>query len=172
MAVYPLRPATHHRLGGPLPHQLANAPQVHPCSRLDGRFNILSMRSVYLSGFSYRFQQLSRTHGQVTYVLLTRSPLSLFGSKLPRNFVRLACIRHAASVHPEPGLVFKDRSQLLAVCSVILPSASLLCQQLFYLFSVFFFFSLPLLLSLKKSDQASLISLLFLFIYSSFLYGK
>ena len=103
MAVYPLRPATHHRLGGPLPHQLANAPQVHPCSRLDGRFNILSMRSVYLSGFSYRFQQLSRTHGQVTYVLLTRSPLSLFGSKLPGDFVRLACIRHAASVHPEPG---------------------------------------------------------------------
>ena len=103
MAVYPLRPATHHRLGGPLPHQLANAPQVHPCSRLDGRFNILSMRSVYLSGFSYRFQQLSRTHGQVTYVLLTRSPLSLFGSKLPEDFVRLACIRHAASVHPEPG---------------------------------------------------------------------
>ena len=103
MAVYPLRPATHHRLGGPLPHQLANAPQVHPCSRLDGRFNILSMRSVYLSGFSIRFQKLSRAHGQVTYVLLTRSPLSLFGSKLPRNFVRLACIRHAASVHPEPG---------------------------------------------------------------------
>ena len=61
------------------------------------------MRSCYLSGFSYRFQQLSRAHGQVTYVLLTRSPLSLFGSKLPRNFVRLACIRHAASVHPEPG---------------------------------------------------------------------
>ena len=103
MAVYPLRPATHHRLDEPLPHQLANAPQVHPCSRLDGRFNILSMRSVYLSGFSYRFQQLSRAHGQVTYVLLTRSPLSLFGSKLPKDFVRLACIRHAASVHPEPG---------------------------------------------------------------------
>ena len=103
MAVYPLRPATHHRLGGPLPHQLANAPQVHPCSHLEGCFNIQSMRSVYLSGFSYRFQQLSQTHGQVTYVLLTRSPLSLFGSKLPRDFVRLACIRHAASVHPEPG---------------------------------------------------------------------
>ena len=103
MAVYPLRPATHHRLGGPLPHQLANAPQVHPCSRLDGRVNILSMRAVYLSGVSYRFQQGSRTHGQVTYVLLTRSPLSLFGSKLPKDFVRLACIRHAASVHPEPG---------------------------------------------------------------------
>ena len=36
-------------------------------------------------------------------MLLTRSPLSLFGSKLPEDFVRLACIRHAASVHPEPG---------------------------------------------------------------------
>ena len=61
------------------------------------------MRSSYLSGFSYRFQQLSRAHGQVTYVLLTRSPLSLFESKLSEGFVRLACIRHAASVHPEPG---------------------------------------------------------------------
>ncbi len=66
-------------------------------------FNMSIMRSSYLSGFSYRFQQLSRAHGQVTYVLLTRSPLSLFGSKLPEGFVRLACIRHAASVHPEPG---------------------------------------------------------------------
>ena len=103
MAVHPLRSATHHRLGGPLSHQLANAPQVHPCSHLWRCFNNSSMRICYLSGFSYRFQQLSRAHGQVTYVLLTRSPLSLFGSKLPRNFVRLACIRHAASVHPEPG---------------------------------------------------------------------
>ena len=127
MAVYPLRPATHHRLGGPLPHQLANAPQVHPCSRLDGRFNILSMRSVYLSGFSYRFQQLSRTHGQVTYVLLTRSPLSLFGSKLPRNFVRLACIRHAASVHPEPG----SNSPLSYFFQT-----TLVCLALFYFFNL------------------------------------
>ncbi|EDU05936.1 hypothetical protein UUR5_0012 [Ureaplasma urealyticum serovar 5 str. ATCC 27817] len=30
-------------------------------------------------------------------MLLTRSPLSLKG------FVRFACIRHAASVNPEPG---------------------------------------------------------------------
>ena len=127
MAVYPLRPATHHRLGGPLPHQLANAPQVHPCSRLDGRFNILSMRSVYLSGFSYRFQQLSRTHGQVTYVLLTRSPLSLFGSKLPRNFVRLACIRHAASFHPEPG----SNSPLSYFFQT-----TLVCLALFYFFNL------------------------------------
>ena len=56
----------------------------------------------YLSGFSIRFQKLSRAHGQVTYVLLTRSPLDLEKQAfLP--LVRLACIRHAASVHPEPG---------------------------------------------------------------------
>ena len=56
------------------------------------------MRLDYLSGISNRFQSLSQSWRQVTYVLLTRSPLSI-----RRCFVRLACIRHAASVHPEPG---------------------------------------------------------------------
>ena len=56
----------------------------------------------YLSGFSIRFQKLSRAHGQVTYVLLTRSPLDS-GKQALLPLVRLACIRHAASVHPEPG---------------------------------------------------------------------
>ena len=87
----------HRRLGGPLPHQLANAPQVH-LQVLHPNFNNLIMRSDYLSGISNRFQSLSQSWRQVTYVLLTRSPLSI-----RRCFVRLACIRHAASVHPEPG---------------------------------------------------------------------
>ena len=65
-------------------------------------FNSSQMLVCYLSGFSIRFQKLSRAHGQVTYVLLTRSPLDLEKQAfLP--LVRLACIRHAASVHPEPG---------------------------------------------------------------------
>ena len=44
--------------------------------------------------------------GQVTYALLTRPPLSFqslirrFSHEIP---ARLACVRHAASVHPEPG---------------------------------------------------------------------
>ena len=66
----------HRRLGGPLPHQLANAPQVHPCSVPCSTFNMRDMHLSYLSGFSFRFQKLSRAHGQVTYVLLTRSPLN------------------------------------------------------------------------------------------------
>ena len=44
---------------------------------------------------------------QVTHALLTRPPLShkkLHSEEISlRCFVRLACVRHAASVHPEPG---------------------------------------------------------------------
>ena len=61
-------------------------------------FQIGSMRSQPSSGISQAFAWVSRSRGQVTYVLLTRSPLG--GLLRP---VRLACIRHAASVHPEPG---------------------------------------------------------------------
>src|SRR5690606_19812050 len=58
------------------------------------------MRGNRLSGISTRFRELSQTSGQVAYVLLTRPPLTL-----PRRIrsARLACIRHAASVRPEPG---------------------------------------------------------------------
>ena len=44
---------------------------------------------------------LFQVRGQITYVLLTRAPLY----SLPEgNFlVRLACVKHAASVHSEPG---------------------------------------------------------------------
>ena len=46
-------------------------------------FNRKFMRSLYLSGFSTRFQALSRAHGQVTYVLLTRSPLTSGKASFP-----------------------------------------------------------------------------------------
>ena len=53
-------------------------------------------------GISSPFELLSPTSGQVTNALLTRSPL---GTSIRRQkfLVRLACIKHAASVHPEPG---------------------------------------------------------------------
>ena len=60
-----------------------------------------------LCGISSRFQLLSPCIGQVTHALLTRPPLSLkhlHSEEIRRkSFVRLACVRHAASVHPEPG---------------------------------------------------------------------
>ena len=60
-----------------------------------------------LCGISSRFQLLSPCTRQVAHALLTRPPLS--HKTLPpegfrvRCFVRLGCVRHAASVHPEPG---------------------------------------------------------------------
>ena len=44
--------------------------------------------------------------GQVAYALLTRPPLSASSfdrSFIPKLLARLACVKHAASVHPEPG---------------------------------------------------------------------
>ena len=57
-------------------------------------------------GISVLFKTLSPSERQVTHVLLTRPPLSKSASirKLPPIYsVRLACVRHAASVRPEPG---------------------------------------------------------------------
>ena len=55
-----------------------------------------------LSGIRPSFPSLSRSAGQITHVLLTRSPLEHphQGGGLS---VRLACVKHAASVRPEPG---------------------------------------------------------------------
>src|SRR5690242_21350471 len=54
-----------------------------------------------LCGISPGFPRLSPTEGQVSHVLLTRTPL--YSRSCPRFPVRLACVRHAASVDSEPG---------------------------------------------------------------------
>jgi hypothetical protein len=51
-------------------------------------------------GISPSFPRLSPAPRQITHVLLTRSPLSGGRSHLR---ARLACVKHAASVHSEPG---------------------------------------------------------------------
>ena len=62
--------------------------------------------TVVLCGINSRFQLLSPCVRQVTHALLTRPPLKWNESNrnLHQNIsVRLACVKHAASVHPEPG---------------------------------------------------------------------
>ena len=57
-------------------------------------------------GISSRFRLLSPSVRQVAHALLTRPPLSsnfIGRSFIRKNSVRLACVRHAASVRPEPG---------------------------------------------------------------------
>ena len=54
-----------------------------------------------LSGISPPFDELFPTEGQIIHALLTRAPL-YSGPEGP-FLVRLACVRHAASVCSEPG---------------------------------------------------------------------
>src|SRR3569833_2524486 len=80
----------------------------YPTNKLKGRgpiphrqnYQQSPMREKVISGIRPRFQGLSQSAGQITHVLLTRSPL------IPTRrwfSVRLACVKHAASVRPEPG---------------------------------------------------------------------
>ena len=63
--------------------------------------------TVRLCGISSHFWLLSPCIWQVTHALLTRPPLSypkIWPKSRQRvNSVRLACVKHAASVHPAPG---------------------------------------------------------------------
>ena len=54
-----------------------------------------------LYGISVPFETLSHAVRQVAHALLTRPPLTFITEA--NQSVRLACVRHAASVRPEPG---------------------------------------------------------------------
>ena len=60
------------------------------------------MRPPLLCGISTGFPVLSPCGGQVAYALLTRAPVAAMVLP-PRVAPRLACVKPAASVHPEPG---------------------------------------------------------------------
>jgi hypothetical protein len=83
----------------------------HPTNKLIGRgpipdrrpFPTSTMRRRLVSGIRPSFPGLSQSRGQVAHVLLTRSPLGATRCCHRVVLARLACIRHAASVHPEPG---------------------------------------------------------------------
>src|SRR5690349_15270843 len=80
----------------------------HPTNKLIGREPIPDRKSFpptpmpeqVTPGISPGFPGLSQSQRQVAHVLLTRSPL-----EYPRRGLsaRLACVKHAASVRPEPG---------------------------------------------------------------------
>ena len=103
-----------------------------------------------LCGISSRFQLLSPCTRQVTHALLTRPPLSHKiispeGNQI-KCFVRLACVKHAASVHPEPG----SNSHVKKLISVKLNLANSFIQ----IESEFTVFK-GLQFSLKRSDWFS-----------------
>ena len=72
VADHPLRPATRRRLGRPVPHQQTDRPRAHPIPQKAFHH---TTHSAVLSGIRPSFPSLSRSTGQITHVLLTRSPL-------------------------------------------------------------------------------------------------
>ena len=96
MADHPLRPATHRRLGGPLPRQLANGTRAHRKAEAyaEASFPPCGAHAV-LATVSSRYSSLPGRYPRVTHPCATLLR--------PKPFhVRLACVRHAASVQSEP----------------------------------------------------------------------
>ena len=78
---------------------------------------------VVLCGISNCFQLLSPCVGQIAHALLTRPPLELksSGRSFPISIpARLACVKHAASVRPEPG----SNSDVQSLSCFTTPSAN------------------------------------------------
>ncbi len=98
MAGRPLRPATDRRLGEPLPHQLANPISAAQITR---SLTILRFPPQGVCGISTSFDMLSPI---TRYVPIYYSPVrhSPPGAS-SRAAVRLACVKHSASVQSEPG---------------------------------------------------------------------
>ena len=69
----PLRPATRHSLGEPLPHQQADRPRAHQEASCD--FGFGRMSSLATCGINSPFGELSPTSRQIAHVLRTRLPL-------------------------------------------------------------------------------------------------
>ena len=82
----------------------------YPANKLIGRepirrrrnFQYNAMRHRIPSGISRRFHRLSPGNGHVAHALRTLPPVAA-RILLSRAAPRLACVKPAASVHPEPG---------------------------------------------------------------------
>ena len=72
----PLRPATRHSLGEPLPHQLADRPRAPQKAPGCPGFGFRKMSSLTTCGINSPFGELSPTSRQISHVLRTRSPLN------------------------------------------------------------------------------------------------
>src|SRR5690606_35362256 len=94
----PLKPATDRRLGRPLPHQLANPTSAAPTVRGPEESPPFPRRAyAVLATLSRSYPPLLGTFRCFTHPFATRRQTEV------RAAVRLACVRHPASVQSEPG---------------------------------------------------------------------
>ena len=94
-------------LGRPLPHQLANAPRVHPTAiaeaHLSSNYHAIHRDYAVLAPVSKCYPPLM---GRLPTCYSPVRHSTSYGEckhTVKERCVRLACIRHAASVRPEPG---------------------------------------------------------------------
>ena len=83
-------------------------PAIYLMSREPIRFrnSLIELRCLnsILWGISRRFQRLFPRNGQVAHALRTLAPVAIIRTRRFRHAApRLACVKPAASVHPEPG---------------------------------------------------------------------
>ena len=98
MAVHPLRPATRRRLGRPLPHQQADRPRAHPTPKKLSNHHTKNGSYPVLDPVSQAYPEV-QGRSPTCY-----SPVRHSSTPASRSLsVRLACVKHAASVRPEPG---------------------------------------------------------------------
>ena len=99
MADQSLNPATYRRLGRPLPHQLPNRPRPHLLAqKLSRSYHAIAPEYPVLAQVSLSYPDLEGR------LVTCYSPVRHFITKPKFGLiVRLACVKHAASVHPEPG---------------------------------------------------------------------
>ena len=74
-----------------------------------------------LRGIRQRFHRLSPSYGHVAHALRTLPPVAA-KVLLPRAAPRLACVKPAASVHPEPG---SNSSLYILIYPSLIPDALL-----------------------------------------------
>ncbi len=98
LAGHPLRPATRRRPGRPLPHQLADRPQTHPkAAGLRQRLEKKRCRFPPHPVLARVSPSYPRLWGRLSTCYSTVCRWR------PKPPARLAYLRHAASVRPEPG---------------------------------------------------------------------
>ena len=73
----PLRPATRHSLGGPLPRQLADRPRAHQDAPGYPGFGVVLNPTLTTCGINSPFGELSPTSRQIPHVLRTLTPLDI-----------------------------------------------------------------------------------------------
>jgi hypothetical protein len=100
----PLRPATRHSLGGPLPHQLADRPWAHSQVIAQPESKATFYRVTWVTWSYPVLAPLSRGYPKLKHRLpMYYSPVRRFTHPRRDFHARLACVRHATSVRSEPG---------------------------------------------------------------------